>query len=185
MKNRDDNGRFVNGHGVSEESRRKIALTLKGRKLSEETKRKMSLAMKGNTHCLGRKHSEESKAKMSESRQRHTVTKETKQKMSLAHTGKKMSEEHRKNISLAMYGKTDEKHSSWKGDKVGYSGLHTWVRKHLGKPLKCEHCSKENKPAKDGRYKFVQWANKSHEYKRDLMDWLALCVPCHKKYDKI
>lgn len=27
------------------------------------------------------------------------------------------------------------------------------------------------------------WANKSHKYKRELTDWISLCVKCHKKYD--
>ncbi len=32
--------------------------------------------------------------------------------------------------------------------------------------------------------KGIQWANKSHTYKRELTDWFALCGTCHKKYDK-
>jgi len=73
--------------------------------------------------------------------------------------------------------------ASWKGDKVGYSALHSWVRRCKGKAKICEKCNKENGPAKDGRFKLVQWVNISREYKRDLEDFMALCVPCHKKYD--
>jgi hypothetical protein len=67
----------------------------------------------------------------------------------------------------------------WKGDKVGYSCLHVWVRKHLGTPNTCEHCGKSGLKGQD-----IQWANRSGEYKRDLSDWIRLCVPCHIKYDK-
>lgn len=70
-----------------------------------------------------------------------------------------------------------EKHPSWKGDKVGKSGLHEWMRRRLGKPNYCEHC----KITESRRY---EWANKSRKYKRDLTDWIRLCVPCHRKYDQ-
>lgn len=68
-------------------------------------------------------------------------------------------------------------HPGWKGDQVGLGSLHDWVRRHRGTPSECEHCGKT-----EGLF---QWANKSGEYKRDLADWLRLCVPCHFKYDDI
>lgn len=71
-------------------------------------------------------------------------------------------------------GITGKNHRGWKGDSVSYFVLHKWVRRHLGGAKTCSKCQSE---------KNVQWANKSHEYKRDLSDWLQLCVPCHKKYD--
>lgn len=61
-------------------------------------------------------------------------------------------------------------------DEIHYTTLHHWVVKKKGKPKKCEHCGQ----TKD----WMHWANKSHEYKRDINDWIALCVPCHSKYDK-
>ncbi len=73
---------------------------------------------------------------------------------------------------------SDDLHPDWKGDDVGYSSLHKWVTKHLGRPLKCEHCRITGL-----RGRQYHWANKSHAYKRDLADWIRLCVPCHKKYD--
>lgn len=63
----------------------------------------------------------------------------------------------------------------WKGDKVGYYGLHTWVQRNKGKAQKCVWC---------GSNKYVQWANKSFEYKRDVSDWLPLCRKHHCEYDK-
>lgn len=92
-------------------------------------------------------------------------------------TGKKFTEEYKKRLSLAHIGKmTGENHPSWKGEEVGYVGLHRWVRRELGKPKKCTNCSSAEN---------VQWANKSHEYKRDLEDWIELCRSCHMRYDGI
>ena len=65
----------------------------------------------------------------------------------------------------------------WKGNKVGYEALHAWVRRQLGSPNFCEHC-------KNPKKKWYHWANISKEYKRDVGDWLRLCVKCHSKFDK-
>lgn len=97
-------------------------------------------------------------------------------------TGKHRLEETKRKISNAKKGVSinwvakAEKHHLWKGIKVKYSGLHKWVNKNLGRPKKCSFCF-----TIVGEF---EWANKSHEYKRDLTDWLRLCVKCHKAYDK-
>lgn len=73
----------------SEETKRKMSESAKGKHYSDETRKKLSAAMKGENHpnygkssaMKGKKHSEE-----------------TKQKMSLAAKGKAKSEEHRSNI---------------------------------------------------------------------------------------
>lgn len=75
--------------------------------------------------------------------------------------------------------KIGEKNNKWLGNKVGYYGLHRWVRFHLGKPQKCEHCG-----IKDLKPRQYHWANKSHKYLRDLNDWIRLCAKCHKAYDR-
>lgn len=71
----------------------------------------------------------------------------------------------------------NENHPGWKGDKVGYAGIHRWVERKLGKPKKCDDCGTNKR-------KMYHWANVSGEYKRDLKDWLRLCVSCHHKLDK-
>ena len=71
---------------------------------------------------------------------------------------------------------TEEKSWAWKGNDVGKEGLHSWVKKHLGTPKKCEHCNTTTAKCYD-------WANKSQTYKRDLTDWIRLCRSCHTKYD--
>ena len=69
-----------------------------------------------------------------------------------------------------------EKAYNWKGDKVGYHGLHRWVISRLGKPQKCSSCQTTT------ARKF-EWCNISHKYKRDLIDWIRLCTKCHRNYD--
>jgi len=66
----------------------------------------------------------------------------------------------------------------WKGDKITYSPLHRWVRQQLGCPNKCEKCGFEHESNRK-----IHWANKSREYRRELSDWIRLCVPCHRAYD--
>ena len=67
----------------------------------------------------------------------------------------------------------------WKGDGVGLSGLHKWVYLVLGQPNTCEHCGKTGLKGHK-----IHWASKDHKYKRNVKDWLRLCVLCHKKHDK-
>lgn len=66
----------------------------------------------------------------------------------------------------------DNTHPFWKGDKVGYSGIHRWIAKRLGKPTKCAKCNTTDA-------KRFEWANISGEYKRDFTDWIRLCAKCH------
>lgn len=83
----------------------------------------------------------------------------------------------RKNACIRM----GELNNKWKGDeicRIGNVAIHSWVKRQLGFPNKCEHCGFES----DNHHK-MHWANKSHEYKRDIKDWIRLCAPCHKKYD--
>lgn len=67
---------------------------------------------------------------------------------------------------------------NWKGDNVGYTALHDWVRKVLGKPTTCEHCGKTGLTGMK-----IHWANKSGQYLRRKFDWIRLCVSCHRKHD--
>lgn len=92
--------------------------------------------------------------------------------------GKSFPKEVVEKMRQAKLGLRDENTSGWKGDKVSKSGLHNWVYKKLGYPNKCVHCGFESE-----NHKKIHWANKSHKYKRELSDWLRLCVPCHRKYD--
>lgn len=68
-----------------------------------------------------------------------------------------------------------EKSPHWKGDSVGYCGIHDWLQLHFGKADKCEQC---------GSIKRVQWAKiKGKEYKRKRENFWQLCSSCHIVYD--
>lgn len=69
-----------------------------------------------------------------------------------------------------------ENNPKWKGEEVGYEGLHLFVRSRLLNPGVCSQCGK------NGR---LDLANKSGKYSRELSDWLWLCRKCHRAYDKI
>lgn len=89
-------------------------------------------------------------------------------------------------ISCSNKGRTGKLSRRWKGKMVGYHGLHLWVKKELGHPKYCEYCRTKGKfLMKDNGIKYwnIQWANKTGKYLRKLTDWIALCAPCHKKYD--
>ena len=70
-----------------------------------------------------------------------------------------------------------ENHWNWKGESVSYWALHKYITFHRGRPKMCEICKKTDAKQYD-------WANKSHEYKRDLEDWIRLCRKCHIAYDR-
>lgn len=64
----------------------------------------------------------------------------------------------------------------WLGDKVGYGGVHQWLYKKYGKAKECEKCHSVGD---------IEWANISKKYKRDISDWMQLCISCHRKYDHV
>ena len=72
----------------------------------------------------------------------------------------------------------NEKHPSWKGDKVSYWGLHIWIKRKLGNQKFCDLCFTK-------KSKRFEWANVSGEYKRGLNDWVRLCSICHHFVDNI
>lgn len=67
-----------------------------------------------------------------------------------------------------------ENNPNWKGEKVGYRGIHQWVKKYLHKPELCQMCN---------RVPSYDLANISGKYKRDLNDWQWLCRSCHMNLD--
>lgn len=69
-----------------------------------------------------------------------------------------------------------EKNASWKGNKATYSTLHFRVEKSRGKPCICMACGTQEA-------KRYEWCNLTGRYE-DVMDYMRMCVPCHRKYDK-
>lgn len=83
---------------------------------------------------------------------------------------------------------TTNKNSSWKGNKVGYKALHDWISKNYGKVGKCENpVCKYPKMSTHNKILFFpkkfEWASISRKPKRDIKDWVQLCVSCHRRYD--
>lgn len=70
------------------------------------------------------------------------------------------------------------KHINWKGQKVGYRGLHYWLYKVKGVPVKCTTCDIKRTTPKN-----MHWANIDHRYRRNPKDYISLCNSCHKLYD--
>lgn len=67
----------------------------------------------------------------------------------------------------------------WKGDSVGKTALHMWVRRYIPKPNTCDEC--KIKPPLD----LANISNKYNPktYTRDFKNWLWLCRSCHMKID--
>jgi hypothetical protein len=107
-----------------------------------------------------------------------TISIETREKISKTMKGKKKTLEHRQNISKAMSGHhhtpIGKNHRLWKGDDVGISALHNWVKRNLSKPKICDVCNRD-KP--------LDLANTNGKYLRNLSDWQWLCRSCHTKSD--
>ena len=107
----------------------------------------------------------------------YTITKENPTRL---HVGSRPNASYVPPAGISFAPKTEFKKgnvpANFKGDAVGYMGLHSWVRRHLGRPEKCTHCGKS-----EGR---LHWANISWQYKRDKTDWMSLCPSCHQFYDR-
>ena len=108
-----------------------------GRHHSEETKRKISKSHKGKII------NKETRKKMSEAHKGKKASIETRKKLSNIHKGKKLSEKHKKSISIANSG---IKNHFWKDGKIEggigyimkYSPNHPYKDKH-GKGYVMEH----------------------------------------------
>jgi len=109
-----------------------------------------------------------------------TVPEDMRQRISETLKGRKLSDNHKDNIVKGMVGKVSHGEDShmWKGDAIGYSGVHKWIRDQLGAPKLCENCDATSGVAFD-------WANLSYEYKRDVSDWARLCRRCHFLIDGV
>ena len=159
----DQNGNPRKNYGINKFIRGHFWRTMKH---SEESKRKLSLGRigkyKGKDNAFfGRKH-----------------TPEQIQRWRELQTGKKLSEETRKKMSISIKQgcKRGPDHYKWKGNDVGYHALHIWVKNRLPKPDLCQQCN--NRPSED-------LANITGIYSRDFNNWQYMCKKCHTRYDKI
>ena len=98
-----------------------------------------------------------------------------------------LSKEHRRKIALSrmgkknpMYGKrcnVGSTNGQWKGDEVGYRGIHDYIKYYIPKPKICStpNCGNTN---------YIELHNKSGLYLRNFYDWEWICRSCHTKKDK-
>ena len=91
--------------------------------------------------------------------------------------GKKLTDEHRKNLSKNHADFRGNKSYGWKGQNASYGSKHRAIQTIKGKPIKCEYCEKI------GSGHQIHWANKDHKYSRNPDDYISLCASCHQKYD--
>lgn len=106
------------------------------------------------------------------------------QKMKDAIIARNKSPENREKVRQAQLGvprpqTTGKLNYAWKGNKVSYSGLHKWIYRKLGQKKECQNKACEKLPT----LRF-EWANVNGKYKRNLKDWIRLCVFCHRRWDK-
>lgn len=73
--------------------------------------------------------------------------------------------------------KRGDKSPNWIGDNVGYWGIHSWVRRTLGRAVECSNCGTTDS-------KQYEWSSIEHKYLRDVSNWISLCSKCHRHYDK-
>ena len=62
----------------------------------------------------------------------------------------------------------------WRGNSIGYHGLHYRIKRKLIDPGKCNNCNQIKK---------LDLANISGKYKKELNDWEWLCRKCHMQKD--
>jgi len=159
---------FEKGYKMSNETKQKIRETMKNKKGQKAHMLKIG---KSTRFCKGHQHSKEVLEKISKTNTGHIVSEATKQK--IRETNIKIGR-----IPPSNYGKFKEE----VGEKIElrsstYTAIHQWVVREKGNPSKCEHC-------KTTEAKRFDWANTDHKYKRNLDDYIRLCVKCHRKYDK-
>jgi hypothetical protein len=100
LTNLTDGGEGVSGFKFSDESRKKLSESQRGRITSEETKQKLSEAFKGNQYGKGYRHTEEAKRKISEANK--NMPKDARARQSEAQRGKARSEETKHKISASL-----------------------------------------------------------------------------------
>ena len=171
IENYDKKGRprhYVNGHNG------------KGKPLSEEFRKRLSEINKG------RKHTEEARKNMSESKKGKITPIEVRKKISQIMKERYKTQVHHmvgKKIilspeRLAKFRErmTGENSPSWKGDNVGYTALHGWVRKNLPKVELCQLCNKTEPK---------EIACITGIYNREFKNWARFCHSCHKEWDNV
>ena len=116
------------------------------------------------------------------------LSEKTIKKMKLSHIGKIHSGSFKKGFDSRRRPGVGETHYRWKGENAGYSSKHKWIVRKYGRASKCQNkdCIYPRKNKKGtilNSPKKITWANLSETYKRDISNYIQLCVSCHSKFD--
>ena len=71
--------------------------------------------------------------------------------------------------------KTGRANPLWAGDDPNYKTLHQWINRNKKKCGYCVLCKSRG---------YTGFANISHTYKRNVNDFVELCINCHNMWDK-
>ena len=85
------------------------------------------------------------------------------------------------NIGYGDYIRGD-KNPRWVGDKITYAPLHQQLNDKIPK-VKCSKCGINNHLNKGGK-SYLEYANITGIYSRELSNWSVLCTKCHRNLDK-
>ena len=150
----------------------------KGKKFSEEHLANLRKSRIGKKPMLGKKHSPETIAKMSE--RYKEKWKDPKYRERMAAVSRKSWRENRdKMMNGPQSVPKGENSYQWRGDFVGYKGIHTWLVQQFGNASVCEnkHCEKISTT--------FEWSKlRGVEYERRRENFWQLCQKCHRNYDK-
>lgn len=108
------------------------------------------------------------------------------QKISHALKGKPKSEEHKRKIAEAAKKRyaVPENNPNYRGDDVGYIGIHRWLIKTFGHAKKCKKCGLVG--SRVNNKWTVHYAKKEgKDYQRKRENFTELCTKCHTEYDDI
>ncbi len=160
--------------------REKLSKLCKGRKPSEETKRKMSLAHKGNNRGFKKGDIPWNKGKKCE---RFILL--NKQRI-----GKKLTKQHRRNISESLRGKkhgwekTGEEHWNWKGGKSFEPYSVDWTKTLRQSIRERDHYTCKICGEKQGDRAFSVHHIDYNKLNCNLDNLITLCTSCHTKTNK-
>lgn len=102
LVNLTDGGEGASGVKMSEETRRKLSVSNKGRKISPEHRAILSAALKGNKHAVGAVRSPEYLAALGARSLGRKASRETRLKQRLRKLGRKLSDEHKSKIRASV-----------------------------------------------------------------------------------
>jgi len=94
--------------------------------------------------------------------------------------GRRLPIEHRLKVIMTLQNGKNESSGGWAGDKVGYTGIHTWLNKEFGSADKCENLERGilsfNCSQSSGNYEYALLKGKRYERKRENFEKSARTI---------